>query len=136
MALTEQRLRTIDAPTAPSQQRLPRAWAIGLGVAWLVLFPLGVFLEPAPTNMNMTWIDAIVGNVLLVSFTLLAVGLATRRRWAPLASVGASGLVLTASFACPATGHHLMGLWWFGQLAIALTLVTLSSVAAWRFRRV
>ena len=31
--------------------------------------------------------------------------------------------------ACPTTGHHTMGVWWLGQMAISLALVVGSVVA-------
>jgi hypothetical protein len=38
-------------------------------------------------------------------------------------------LATAASIACPVTGHHGFGAWWFGQMACVLALVAVSAVA-------
>jgi hypothetical protein len=56
-------------------------------------------------------------------------GLVMQRRWGLLASLAAAILATAASIACPVTGHHSFGTWWFGQMACMLGLVAISAVA-------
>lgn len=138
MARTEERIRTADATTTtirtqPSSDRSRRS--LSLVFAWLVLVPLAVALQPAAAVAEAGWLDYVVSYALLASVVTAVSGLAAGRSWSPLASLGASGILLTSTFACPATGHHAFGLWWFGQLAIALTLVAMSAVHMWRQSR-
>jgi hypothetical protein len=58
-----------------------------------------------------------------------AIGLAMCRRWGLVAAVGASGLLLASAVACPTTGHHTIGAWWFVQMACSLAAVGVSVVA-------
>lgn len=117
--------------------RLPAAWAAVLGIGWPVALVVGALLEPAPA-------DAQAGRgvatqlVVLTVWTLLAgtVVTAARRlpaaaRWAGLLGVGMLGLAV----ACPVTGHHAVGGWWFGQLAITAAMLGAAFAAARAGRR-
>jgi hypothetical protein len=131
MALTEQRL--LEAEDAPRAVRAPRrdiplGRSLTLLVAWLVLFPTGVALEPT-TNAPEPWWAAVAGVGLLTAMTVTFVGLARRRRWAVGASLIASSIFAAGVFACPATGHHAFGLWWIGEFAASMALVAASGVA-------
>jgi hypothetical protein len=136
MAIIERHLEAHTTPTPPAP-KLPRAAALPLGIAWLVLFPLALALEPAsvaPETIPL-W-EMAAGLVLLTGLGLTAAGLAFRKPWAAAASLATSLVFVTGVFACPATGHHAFGLWWFGELAAAVTLVTISAVSFVRTRRV
>ena len=37
-----------------------------------------------------------------------------------------------AAIACPVTGHHTFGTWWFGEMACVLTLLGISVAALHR----
>jgi hypothetical protein len=52
-----------------------------------------------------------------------------QRRLGLVASLGAAGFFTAMSVACPVSGHHPYGAWWFGQMACALGLVGLSLLA-------
>jgi hypothetical protein len=137
MARTEERIRTIETATTPTPPAPARDRpGLPLVVAWIVGVPLAVALQPAAAVAEASWLDYVVSYALLASIITAVSALAARRPWAPLASLGASGVFLASTFACPATGHHAFGLWWFGQLAIAMTLVGMSAAHAWRARRV
>jgi hypothetical protein len=134
LSLLQERLQ----PPALSQAATPRLstrWASALGLAWLVGFPLGIALEPvAATDTTPGWIAGVASFALLGAIGLTAAGLIRRSPLGVTASVAASGIFIAGVFACPATGHHAMGLWWFGELACAVALVALSSVAWLRTR--
>ena len=46
-------------------------------------------------------------------------------------SVAAAGFFTALSVACPVSGHHPFGTWWFGQMACALGMLGGSVAAAW-----
>ena len=109
------------------------AWALGTGVAWLVGYQAMLALEPAATDA-----DALPGFFLTamaiavnVGLVVMIVGLVRRARWAYVASGALSMLVVGQVVACPITGHHALGVWWFTQAAIAVGLVGLS-LAGWQ----
>jgi hypothetical protein len=126
------------APHADPEPRLAtRAWlaeridgklAGGVAVAWLVLLQVAFALEPA-TNQS----EPIYGVVLeLTMYVLLATmltGLVMQRRFGLVASLGAAGFMTALSVACPVSGHHAFGTWWYGQMACVLGLVAASVVA-------
>jgi hypothetical protein len=80
----------------------------------------------------------VIGLLLELSmYGLLATmvaGLVMQQRFGLVASLGAAVLATAASIACPVTGHHTFGTWWFGQMACVLALVAISSVALQRTR--
>lgn len=142
MARTEERIRTIDPsrhpaaiePDAPRDRRTSTRRSTPLAVAWIVLVPLAVGLQPAAAVAEAGWLDYVVSYALLASIVLAVSGLVRGTSWSGGASLFASGIFLASTFACPATGHHAFGLWWFGQLAIAASLVAMSAVHVWRRR--
>jgi hypothetical protein len=139
MAITEHRLTTptqtpIQSPTQPPA-RMPRRTSVPLGLAWLILFPLALALEPAAAATTVPLWEWAASFALLAGLGLTAAGLGMRRTWGATASLATSTLFAIGVFACPATGHHAFGLWWFGEFGAALTLVTLSAVAVVRSPR-
>jgi len=142
-------IRAADRPAASvepvgqapiSTPRYTRAWlqervdgrvALGVGVAWFVLLQIAMMLEPETSNTV-----PIIGVVLeVVMWTLLATmiaGLIAQRRWGIAASLATAVFATAGSIACPTTGHHPFGLWWFGQMACVLALVAISAVALQR----
>lgn len=110
------------------RERISPETAAVMGAAWFVLFLVATALEPTATGSDPAWAVALT----LVFFGLLGamvIGLSVRRRWGLLASLGAAGLFTAFSVACPTTGHHPMGAWWFGQMACVLALVGASTYA-------
>jgi hypothetical protein len=109
-------------------ERIDGKLAGGVAIAWLVLMQIAFALEPA-TNQA----EPVYGVVLeLTMYALLATmltGLVMQRRFGLVASLGAAGFMTALSIACPVSGHHAFGTWWYGQMACVLALVA-ASVAA------
>ena len=130
MALTEERTRELATHAAPSNEdAIPRRTAFGLLAAWAVLFPVAIALEPAAAADGQPWWGVPAGAALFGALGATITGLAQRKTWGIGASIAASSLFTVGVFACPATGHHAMGLWWFGELAAAAVLVAMSARA-------
>jgi peptidoglycan/LPS O-acetylase OafA/YrhL len=125
--------RAAETPDGRERQRQPndRRGAVAVRVARLVLLQVAMMLEPATSNTV-----PIIGVVLeLVMWTLLAAmvaGLVAQRRWGLAAALAAGVFETAASIACPTTGHHPFGAWWFGQMACVLALVAISAIALQR----
>jgi hypothetical protein len=130
---------TVEATpeTGPDPRLDTRAWlgeridgklAGGVALAWLVLLQIAFALEPA-TNQA----EPVYGVVLeLTMYALLATmltGLVMQRRFGLVASLGAAGFMTALSVACPVSGHHAFGTWWYGQMACVLALVAVSVAA-------
>jgi hypothetical protein len=137
MAIIERQLATESgSATRPPRPQVPKREFLPLGVAWLVLFPLALALEPAaaaPATIPL-W-EWAVSLVLLTGLGATAAGLGLRRTWGATASLFTSTVFTAGVFACPATGHHAFGLWWFGEFGAAIALVALSAAAVLRSRR-
>jgi peptidoglycan/LPS O-acetylase OafA/YrhL len=128
MAKTEERLRTIRQ--TPQTTDLSRGSAVRLMLAWAILFPVSIVLEPAAAaGETMPWWGALASFALLGGMIATFIGLGRRRRWGVGASLVASSIFLAGVFACPATGHHAFGLWWIGEFAAAAALVGISAAA-------
>jgi hypothetical protein len=110
------------------RDRISAETAALMGATWWVLFLIATGLEPQATGAEPVW-AASVSFVFLGLLAVTAVGLVARRRWGLLASLGAAGLFTALSVACPTTGHHPIGAWWFGQMACVLALVGASAYA-------
>jgi uncharacterized membrane protein YecN with MAPEG domain len=129
--------RTIPSLTSGSdtrewlQERISARAAATVGIAWFVLMEIVYALEPAAQGSV-----PLVGILLELSMYLLLAtmiaGLVMQRRFGLVASLGGAVLATAASIACPVTGHHSFGLWWFGQMACVLALVGISAVAVKR----
>lgn len=134
----------VDADVAPGVPPAPAGWrsridgsvACALALVWFLgYFTAGLF-EPAPTDpaiMN-AWYVQLINGVLLASMGAMIVGLAARRRVGVFASVAATVALATAVVACPITGHHNFGLWWFGELACVGAIAAATGVALHRTR--
>ena len=110
------------------QDRINGGLAAGIGIGWLVAYQLAVALEPV-THKPEPWYGVILNLGLLGLFAVTATGLIMQRRWG-LVSSAAAALAFTAlSVACPLSGHHPFGAWWFGQMACALGMLGVSLAA-------
>jgi Na+-transporting NADH:ubiquinone oxidoreductase subunit NqrB len=111
--------------------RLTTAWAASLAVAWAIVFPTALALEPTPDEADAT--PAVVGVVLslvLVAWAFMAVGLWRRQRLGAAASLVAAVGLLTVAIACPVSGHHsTLAAWWWFELAGVGVLLALSRAA-------
>ena len=113
------------------QERINVWVAIGVGISWFVLTEIAAALEPA-TNRPEPLIGTLFIGAMDVVFVVLLVGLAMRRRWGLVASLAGAVLSTAMVVACPTSGHHQFGNWWYGEMACVLALVAIS-VAALRY---
>jgi peptidoglycan/LPS O-acetylase OafA/YrhL len=139
--LTEERRPTTpDATRDPAPRPDTGAWlgerisndvALFVGVAWYVLFFIGMALEPEATQPDVipAWLGATIDVTLVALLGVMAAGLMARRRWGLVASMGAATFFVGLSVACPVSGHHGFGAWWFAQMACAIGLVAISGAA-------
>ena len=135
MALTEHRLRTTPAETRDpgDHDQISRRSALTLMLAWALLLPLALVLEPAPAaDAVEPWWAYVVSMGLLTGIIATFVGLQQRQRWGITASLAASSIFVAGVFACPASGHHAFGFWWIGEFAASLAVLALSGVAYFR----
>ncbi|HEY0397072.1 MAG TPA: hypothetical protein VGF00_01710, partial [Acidimicrobiia bacterium] len=102
-----------------------------LTLAWVVIFSLGVALEPAPANDDaLPVLAAILMSALMIGWVVMAAGFAQRRRYGALGSLGAAGVLSAMTIACPLSGHHAgIGAWWWFEVAGAMALVSASATA-------
>lgn len=127
---TAENLRT-SAPEPPRRaltERVDVRVAVAVGIAWFVLTGIAAALEPAPQQSEPA-IGVLLGYAMDVVFVAMLIGLATRRRWGLVTSLGAAVLVTAMAVACPTSGHHQFGLWWFGEMVCVLALVAVSVAA-------
>jgi hypothetical protein len=133
---------TAEAPTKPATATRPdgRAWlrgriapelAVLLAAAWLVLPAIATALEPAPAHPDAVpaWLDSSLSVLVSALFYLTLIGLAVMRRFGLAVSLAGAVLFIGLSIACPASGHHSFGAWWFGQMACGAGLAGLSVFA-------
>jgi hypothetical protein len=113
------------------QERIDGRVAVGVGIAWLVAYQLAVSLEPV-THQPEPWYGVGLGVAFMGLLAATATGLIAQRRWGLVVSVAAAGFFTALSVACPVSGHHPFGAWWFGQMACALGVLG-ASVGALRW---
>lgn len=104
-------------------------WAAIGAVAWLVLLPIGMAVEPVPDNPNAVdpWFVSALATVLVGALAGTVGGFWARRRLGLAASLLASSLLMVSTVMCPVSGHHThLGAWWVVQLGCGLGLVTTS----------
>lgn len=125
---------------APSASLDTRAWLaenvdgrLGavVGIAWFVLVQVAYLLEPR-TNRPEPVIGVLLEVTMYVLLATMITGLVMQRRFGLVAAVGAAVLATAAAIACPVTGHHTFGTWWFGEMACVLTLLGISVAALHR----
>lgn len=120
-----------DAALAPHRsltERIDVRLAVAVGVAWFVLMQVAVALEPA-TDASEPAIGVVLGVAVDALFLAMLFGLAMRRRWGLVASFAGAVLVTAMVVACPTSGHHQFGAWWFGQMACVVALLAGSAFA-------
>jgi hypothetical protein len=110
---------------------LTRGWAAALGLGWPLATVAILALEPAPADPEAAapfLVEAAtLGFVAALLITAVAAGL--RHPVAAVAGVAAGLIAVGFTIGCPVSGHHTLGAWWFGQLALSLVMLT-ASVAA------
>lgn len=125
----------LDAPERVPAERVSTLlrdidgrWARFVAVAWIVLFTLAIAIQPAPADASAPepFLGVLLSGIMLAAFVAALAGLAVRRAWGMHAAVAASVLLFGLTLACPATGHHELAGWWYGQLAFAGALGAVS----------
>jgi len=107
------------------REPVDRATPIVLAGAWFVLVQIAFALEPA-TSRSEPAIGVLLSLAMYGLLAIMVTGLVMHRRFGVVASLGAATLATAASIACPVTGHHPFGTWWYGQMACVLALVGVS----------
>jgi peptidoglycan/LPS O-acetylase OafA/YrhL len=110
------------------QERIDGRLAAGVAIAWFVLLQVAMALEPVTHQPEPSYGIALELVMWLLLATTVA-GLVMQRRWGLVSSLGAAGFLTALSVACPVSGHHPFGAWWFGQMACVLALDAISVVA-------
>jgi peptidoglycan/LPS O-acetylase OafA/YrhL len=110
------------------QERIDGRLAAGVAIAWFVLLQVAMALEPVTHKPEPSYGIALELVMWLLLATTIA-GLVMQRRWGLVSSLGAAGFLTALSVACPVSGHHPFGTWWFGQMACVLALDAISVVA-------
>lgn len=132
-----ERRPSLPADLAPHRE-LTIGWAAVLGIGWPLVVAASLALEPAPANPEAPVPLAVelAGLALFVALITTVVAAGIRRRAA--AVTGAAFGVGSLAFAvlCPVTGHHALGLWWFGEVGLVAGMLGLSLAALGRRARV
>jgi hypothetical protein len=117
--------------------RISAGWATFAGLAGPAVAAVCIAVEPAPADPNASepLIASVIGLALMASY--LGAGVAAVRR-APVALtwvLGAALLSMTMTIACPTSGHHALGAWWFVQLVACGALLGGAGYGAIQARR-
>jgi hypothetical protein len=110
------------------RERIDGRWALAVGVAWFVLFQVAGMFEP-PTGRAEPAIGVVIAVVMWSLIGLMITGLAMQRRWGIGAALTAGVFLSAAVIACPISGHHTFGVWWFGEAACTAAIVGISLYA-------
>lgn len=116
---------------------LPVRWAAALGIGWPLVTVLSMALEPVPADpaAPIPIVIELAGLALLFGLIITAVAAGIRHRGAAVAGVVTGLLSTTFVVACPVSGHHDFGMWWFAELSIVSAMLAVSLVALRRSTR-
>ena len=117
--------------------RLTPTWSGILGFGWPLAVVVSIALEPAPADPEAA-VPVIVSLASLALFAALvatAVAAGNRHPSAAVAGVVTGLIALGFTVTCPVSGHHTLGAWWFGQLALTLAMLGVSAAALGRRAR-
>jgi hypothetical protein len=110
------------------EERVDGVVCAAVAGSWFVLTQVIDRLEPATSRP-----EPVIGVLLQIAMWLLlatmVTGLVMQRRFGLVASLGAAVLATAAAIACPLSGHHQFGNWWFGEMVCVLALVAVSVIA-------
>jgi hypothetical protein len=122
-----------ETPT-PGPRSLRLGWAVALGIGWPIVMALSLAIEPAPTNPEaaVPLIVNLGGWVLLLAMGATAVAAARRLPTAIGFSALAGAVALAFTISCPASGHHALAAWWFGELALTVGMLGVTLAASRR----
>jgi hypothetical protein len=85
-------------------------------------------IEPAPANPDAAQplIEVLMAWVLLGAWAGAAATGLRRRPQALNWAAAVCGLTVVLTIGCPASGHHTIGMWWFGELAAGLAATAIA----------
>ena len=107
-----------------------------LGAVTLAMIIAADLLEPAadgPDPVRPVWLEALY-TVQTAALLAGAAGFLLGRRWAVKVAVLFSGIGAFNVAMCPVSGHHVVGAWWFGEVALAAALLALPALVLARTR--
>jgi hypothetical protein len=112
-------------------------WAAALGIGWPLAIIVSKALEPAPADPNapMPVLAELANLALFFALVGTAIAAGVRHRAAAAGGVVTGLLVVPLAIACPVSGHHAIGLWWFAELGILTSMLAVSGVALLHIRR-
>jgi hypothetical protein len=117
------------------QGPIERWVAVCVGISWLVAYQVAGALEPV-THKPEPWYGIVLNLAFVGLLAVTVTGLVMQRRWGLVVSLAAAAFFIALSVACPVSGHHPFGAWWFGQMACALGMAGVSLAALNRSSRV
>ena len=129
------------APAVPPRtgRELPVWLAATAALLGPVLVELCSAIEPAPAHPGAPepLLATIVAYAVLASWLAAAATALVRRPAALGWAAGAAALTTVMVVACPSTGHHHLGPWWYGQMALCAGALAASVAAlrSWTVRR-
>jgi hypothetical protein len=129
------------AQASPNSQpqalgQLSDRWAAVLGIWWPLAIVASMALEPTPADPSAPVpVLAELANLgLLFALVGTAIAAGVRHGAAAVGGVVTGLLVVALAIACPVSGHHAIGLWWFAELGILTAMLAVSGVALQRTR--
>lgn len=127
-------VRTRSAPPPRGRRQRPVLTATGiriLGGAVIALSVFGDLLAPTADGPQPTpsgWVELLATGYVLLMLAALA-GFVLGRRWALGPALAFGALYALDVALCPVTGHHQIGAWWYGQVAVAAAVLLLPAAA-------
>lgn len=133
-------LRSASARSRPRPQvsdLVSAGWAAVLGIGWPLAIIVSTALEPAPADPNapMPVLAELANHALFLALVGTAIAAGVRHRAAAVGGVVTGLLVVSLAIACPVSGHHAIGLWWFAELGILTAMLGVSGAALLHIRR-
>jgi len=131
------------APTAEPAARGPREKRVltptgvrMLGAVLVGLFAVEQLLYPTVDGElpPLTAVQEVVVTVMTLLMLGTLAGFLSGRRWALPAAVAFSAAEAVNVGLCPVTGHHVLGWWWYVQVAVTVAMVVLPAVVLGRTR--
>ena len=131
-------IRRVSADESrPASDRLAPTWAGILGFGWPLAIVVSIALEPAPADPEaaVPIVVSLASIGLFAALVATAVAAGNRHPSAAIAGVVTGLLALGFTVSCPVSGHHTLGAWWFGQMALTLAMLGVSLAALGRRAR-
>lgn len=116
-------------PVRDRARRLTGGWlALGMVVAYATC----VAIEPLPPGPQpvLPWWYGVIGFASIGVLVTACVAAARNRSWAPAAVIVNGVAMVAETVTCPASGHHhVLGWWWYAQLALSLAVLAAGILA-------